>query len=171
MPNIREGVNGQRTLVLNLRAQQSSSGPVFQLAGAGAAGGHDEQQDLEEVVSTVVAFEIKGSEAGKKIPKIISESKVKVPTVHKFAAGVPGVTGKNVAKAVSDDKALLDKAFEGCTPMDLAIACNNSDRLQALLDRGADPNCKNGMAKRPLEGGDCLPGKCIFAQYDCSTLN
>ncbi len=100
---------------------------------------------LEEMVSTMVALEMKVGEAANAVQRIVAESQA--PTVHKFAAGVPGFTGKDVSKAIGGDKSLLDEAFEGCIPLDLAIASGNTSRLQALLDMGADPNCKKGMTE------------------------
>ncbi len=71
--------------------------------------------------------------------------KVHAPVPHKFGAGVEGVTGQDVAKAVARDKSLLDRSYGGCTPLDLAIACDNVGRLESLIQMGADPNNRMGM--------------------------
>ncbi len=71
---------------------------------------------------------------------------LRAPLLHSFAAGIKGISRKDLDKAVKDDKSVLDKAFGDCTPIDLAIACNNVQGLKDLLQMGADPNNKSGIA-------------------------
>ncbi len=81
---------------------------------------------------------------GRKISSLVS--RIAAPPAHRFAAGLTRVTKRDLARAAKEDKGVLDRPFQGCTPLDLAICCDNVNGLKVLLKLGADPNNKSGIA-------------------------
>ncbi len=66
------------------------------------------------------------------------------PVTHRFAVGMEGVAKEEVASMAEEKKEILDSPFQGCTPLDVAIACDNVSQLQELLEMGANPNNNTG---------------------------
>ncbi len=114
------------------------------------------ERSLEQVLRTVAQREAEGGNDRKDVP--IWVRRLGAPVTHRFAAGDRGVTSQDVTAMISKNKDLLDKTFQDCTPLDLAIASNNTKGLETLLQMGADPNSQNGL-KYELFDGLGFPGR------------
>lgn len=110
---------------------------------------------LENIVTTNVR-----GEAAQGLTSHLSTARavdqLSAPVAHRFAAGCPGVAASDVLRAKSK-KSSLNVAFMGCTPLDLATACDNPETIEALIKMGADPNNKGGIKaarskEKPFEG-------------------
>ncbi len=145
---------------------------TFQMAGGKlmAYDGHFRRDKL--LTQAVENAAAKEAETGAKDTSQVKGwlQELDAPVAHKFAAGVSGVESQDVRDAAQDDDELLDEVFVEFTPVDLAIVCDRVDRLNVLLQMGADPNNENGFRCRTDSIGKTYAGNMTYYKLiNCST--
>ncbi len=99
------------------------------------------------------------------VPSRLKE--IHAPIGHQLATSVPGVSKQDLLNEIGEKgvKEVLDRPFKGCTPLDLAIACDNPDAIRELLEMGADPNNRSGLETEVKQIERFIHGR--FIQLGC----